>query len=40
VFSYLYFDPVFIKESIELGRRDAQRHLDAAPQEGVPWTTQ
>jgi NTE family protein len=40
VFSYLYFDPVFIKESIELGRRDAQRHVDAASPKGVPWTTQ
>jgi NTE family protein len=41
VFSYLYFDPSFIEHSIERGRRDAQRHLDKAPRNGlVPWTTQ
>ena len=41
VFSYLYFDPSFIDRSIEQGRRDAQRHLDTAPRNGlVPWTTQ
>jgi NTE family protein len=41
VFSYLYFDPAFIEQSIEHGRRDAQRHLDMAmPNTLVPWTTQ
>lgn len=40
VFSYLYFDPAFIEESIELGRRDAQLHVAAAPPNVVPWTTQ
>jgi NTE family protein len=41
VFSYLYFDPAFIKRSIKQGRDDAQRSLDlASPNSMVPWTTQ
>ena len=35
--SYLFFDPEFIEELIEMGKRDAQRWLDTPPGPDDPW---
>jgi NTE family protein len=35
--SYLFFDPEFIEELIEMGKRDARRWLDSPPGREDPW---
>jgi NTE family protein len=35
--SYLFFDPEFVQELIEMGRRDAQRALAEGPDLDNPW---
>jgi NTE family protein len=35
--SYLFFDPEFVQELIEMGKRDARKWLDSPPGPDDPW---